>query len=296
MHALELATKSANRTPETRKFMGELMTSLETMKISAKSTDPKGAVASFAERVFAKADREDRAGKSTLTTARSFYAASNFYEVLKNFEELDSETTEKVKYAKWRATEITKAIKNNEPVPPPPSVAAREELDEITAEMNRLDAEVKEEQEKSDQASGLESSQHFGEGNEVQDNHDVVELPSMPTTSSHENPDVFQYPSAPPVSSFPSSVQSAPPPFHDAEMHSTPRTTSHPMETRYASKPKVVSPTVIHDVRDTSESNEVDEERMALAKKHAKWAISAIDFEDPASARDNLRKALEALG
>ncbi|KAL1878132.1 hypothetical protein VTK73DRAFT_8012 [Phialemonium thermophilum] len=40
----------------------------------------------------------------------------------------------------------------------------------------------------------------------------------------------------------------------------------------------------------------VDEEAMVLAQKHAKWAVSALNFEDVPTAVRELRKALEALG
>lgn len=39
-----------------------------------------------------------------------------------------------------------------------------------------------------------------------------------------------------------------------------------------------------------------DEGRMVQAQKHAKWAISALNFEDTTTAVRELRKALEQLG
>lgn len=40
----------------------------------------------------------------------------------------------------------------------------------------------------------------------------------------------------------------------------------------------------------------VDEEAMAKAQKHARWAISALNFEDVNTAIKELRGALETLG
>lgn len=40
----------------------------------------------------------------------------------------------------------------------------------------------------------------------------------------------------------------------------------------------------------------VDEAAMVNAQKHAKWAISALNFEDVNTAVRELRKALELLG
>jgi vacuolar protein sorting-associated protein VTA1 len=40
----------------------------------------------------------------------------------------------------------------------------------------------------------------------------------------------------------------------------------------------------------------VDEAAMAQAQKHAKWAISALNFEDVNTAVMELRRALQSLG
>jgi vacuolar protein sorting-associated protein VTA1 len=40
----------------------------------------------------------------------------------------------------------------------------------------------------------------------------------------------------------------------------------------------------------------VDEEAVIKAQKHARWAISALNFEDVPTAIKELRGALEALG
>jgi vacuolar protein sorting-associated protein VTA1 len=47
-------------------------------------------------------------------------AAANFLELLKVFGDIDSEVEEKIKYAKWRAADIVKAIRDGrQPAPPP---------------------------------------------------------------------------------------------------------------------------------------------------------------------------------
>ncbi len=40
----------------------------------------------------------------------------------------------------------------------------------------------------------------------------------------------------------------------------------------------------------------VDDAAKAQAQKHAKWAVSALNYEDVATAIKELRKALETLG
>lgn len=75
----------------------------------------------FASNVFAKADKQDRAGRADLNTAKTFYAASIFFEVLNQFGEFAPDIEQKLKYAVWKAADIRKALKegrNPEPGPP----------------------------------------------------------------------------------------------------------------------------------------------------------------------------------
>lgn len=101
-------------------------------------------IENFAFRVFVQADNEDRAGKASRLTAKNFLAAANFLDLLSIFgavaEEVSGtavrrhrtsnsfwvipappQTAEKKKYAKWKASEIAKAIKEGrKPAPGPP--------------------------------------------------------------------------------------------------------------------------------------------------------------------------------
>jgi vacuolar protein sorting-associated protein VTA1 len=79
----------------------------------------------FALKIFDKADQQDRAGKSDKSNARTFYAAASFLDILKQFqseeEQEGDEALEEQKksfYAKWKATEILKAIKEGKEVKP----------------------------------------------------------------------------------------------------------------------------------------------------------------------------------
>jgi vacuolar protein sorting-associated protein VTA1 len=66
----------------------------------------------FAFTVFSNADNEDRSGAATMATAKSFYAASIFLDILEQFNpSMEEEVLEKRKYAKWRSSEIIKALK-----------------------------------------------------------------------------------------------------------------------------------------------------------------------------------------
>ena len=64
--------------------------------------------------VFQRADDVDRAGDADKSTAQSFYAAATFMEILKQFsatKELDEDIKATQLYAKWKATDIVRAIK-----------------------------------------------------------------------------------------------------------------------------------------------------------------------------------------
>ncbi|KAJ3411517.1 hypothetical protein HDV05_002078, partial [Chytridiales sp. JEL 0842] len=65
----------------------------------------------FALKIFISADNEDRAGHASKKTARTFLAASVFLEVLKVFGDLDENIAEKIKYSRYKAVDIMKALK-----------------------------------------------------------------------------------------------------------------------------------------------------------------------------------------
>ncbi|KAF5352683.1 hypothetical protein D9756_005956 [Leucocoprinus leucothites] len=112
-----------------REILFALLGILENMKKEIGSIDAieiEAASAAFVEnfalRVFQSADNEDRRGAATRTTAKKFLAASNFLEVLKTFPKADvSESNEdKIRYAKWKAADISKALREGQkPIPGP---------------------------------------------------------------------------------------------------------------------------------------------------------------------------------
>lgn len=137
-------------------------------------------------------------------------------------------------------------------------------------------------------------------------------LPSAPTTFAQPQPtaprtplDSFQAPPTPgqpPIASIPSNLPQAPPQPPPSSMSSfaphvrtpssitqqprfapPPAAPSHPA---YTPAPQAV---VNMDV-------EVDEEAMLKAQKHARWAISALNFEDVPTAIKEFQLALQQLG
>ncbi|KAH0458163.1 hypothetical protein IEQ34_013478 [Dendrobium chrysotoxum] len=110
------------RTKTTSALLISLMNQLEKDKKSLKlGPEDNLYVEGFASNVFAKADKQDRAGRADLNTAKTFYAASIFFEVLTQFGELAPDIEQKLKYAVWKAADIRKALKEGrKPEPGPP--------------------------------------------------------------------------------------------------------------------------------------------------------------------------------
>ena len=87
----------------------------------------------FASRVFLAADNEDRSGQATKKTAKMFFVASHFMDVVQGFAtggggegedalDVPKEVAERARYARWKAADIVKAInEGRQPVPGPPT-------------------------------------------------------------------------------------------------------------------------------------------------------------------------------
>ncbi|KAL6538453.1 Lipoyl synthase, mitochondrial [Orobanche gracilis] len=110
------------RTKTTNALLVSLMSQLEKDKKSLNlGPDDHLHVEGFALSVFTKADKQDRAGRADMNTAKTFYAASIFFEILSQFGEVQPDLEQKQKYAVWKAADIRKALKEGKkPLPGPP--------------------------------------------------------------------------------------------------------------------------------------------------------------------------------
>jgi len=137
-------------------------------------------------------------------------------------------------------------------------------------------------------------------------------LPSAPTTFAQPQPtaprtplDSFQAPPTPgqpPIVSIPSNLAQAPPQPPPSSMSpfapQVPTRSSVTQQPRFAPPPAAPSqpaytpapPAVVNA------NIEVDEEAMMKAQKHARWAISALNFEDVPTAIKEFQLALQQLG
>ncbi|CAE6121081.1 unnamed protein product [Arabidopsis arenosa] len=123
-YALTEIKSMASRTgldPQEIKEMCRNLESKQDKKSLNLSPDDNMHVEGFALSVFAKADKQDRAGRADLGTAKTFYAAAIFFETLSQFGPVPPDIEQKQKYAAWKAADIRKAIKEGrKPTPGDP--------------------------------------------------------------------------------------------------------------------------------------------------------------------------------
>jgi vacuolar protein sorting-associated protein VTA1 len=119
-YAVQLGIPVAGSSPAAKACLGQILGDLEKEKEKmANFTRDEAAFLcrKFANNVFTKADSEDRADLAGKGTAKMFYVAQLFLQMLEQFapegddSEQAVEDTEKIKYCKWKAAEILKALK-----------------------------------------------------------------------------------------------------------------------------------------------------------------------------------------
>ncbi|RHY02688.1 hypothetical protein DYB25_003706 [Aphanomyces astaci] len=130
-YAMELGIKLRNHdaSDEASNYLLSLMEALELeMRSLPAHTHEEGRIIceNFAYDIFMRADEEDRNGGSNKNTARTFYAAGSFFDILKQFGPPSEDVLEKTKYSKFKAADILKAIKEGRtPTPGAPSEQVR---------------------------------------------------------------------------------------------------------------------------------------------------------------------------
>ncbi|KAJ6333294.1 hypothetical protein OIU77_009208 [Salix suchowensis] len=98
LYAMEkgLRIPQNERTKTTNSLLISLMKQLEKDKKSLKlGPEDNLYLEGFALNVFGKADKQDRAGRADLSTAKTFYAASIFFEIITQFGELQPDLEQK---------------------------------------------------------------------------------------------------------------------------------------------------------------------------------------------------------
>ncbi|KAI8457422.1 Vta1 like-domain-containing protein [Phakopsora pachyrhizi] len=120
-HAAQTCMSIGKTSTESREFLMKLLDLLEHVKGKISDNDAisnnlaaTAYVENFGLKIFDSADDEDQRGLSNKSTAQRFLAAACFLEVLQSLtNQPDPEILQKIKYSKWKATKISKAIRDN---------------------------------------------------------------------------------------------------------------------------------------------------------------------------------------
>ncbi|KAF4505763.1 hypothetical protein G6O67_007678 [Ophiocordyceps sinensis] len=277
-------------------------------------------VEQFAQDTFGRAERTLRANKVTRQTADTFDAAATFFDLTREWGPPDPETLQKIKFAKWNAARILKAIREgkdpNESNPQPPAQQPEPALSFDDPSVQQL----------------LSPGPLQPTVEDAPDAADPAPLSSPPPTQEGY---FFSEPSAAPgpAAFVPSPVPDAPeapPPFspvanpalfggaHSAAQPSHQLPTNVPRQFAPSSPGVPASsisaspawspvqsfpPPVVQastrgaaSTAPTLAASAMNHRDLDQAQKHAKWAISALNFEDVATAVTELRNALAVLG
>ena len=263
MHAVREGLKLEQRSSQVKETLERAMDALERAKgsLTLNEEDDELEFENFALKIFAKADEADRRGSRTVNTAKLYYAASVFLDVLRQFEdegELGEDLASKRRYAAWRAAEIVKADKEGREPSAPPSMDDEED------------------------AGGMTKTTVGNENEHV-------------ATTSDEMPSPPSYYPVPPSVSMVSGIapkSGAPPPGVvngsqvKAASSTVPQTNARASSVAGAPSraPAGVAPV------------DVDIGSIADAHRHAKIAVSALGFDDVHTAIESLERALAILG
>lgn len=282
----------------------------------------------FANKVFAVAENEYQRGAATRNTAKSFLHASVFFEALKHFAPLTEETLGRIRYSKWKATEIVNAIDQGR-VPGPEGIAERQLEEEMngsapsaaspspSASYAAKPVGVQPLQPlPSAAAQGYRATPPTSALTNSSDDMDVPDVPIFapsqvasqraPSQSSSSNslPSAYQAPQARASPTLPQQSPSSTPqsnamavdsPHQQANGSRAPAEPAHPPRAS-AGFTQFISSRVSVAARPVSNaSSNADVDIILDATKYCKNAISALQFDDPETAVKHLRAALRAL-
>ncbi|KAI3652509.1 hypothetical protein MP228_001934 [Amoeboaphelidium protococcarum] len=228
-------------------------------------------ISDFALKIFYQADAVDR--KSALNSpdkpppksiAPTFLAANIFMQVLSVFGQTDPSVDEKIKYSKWRAAEISKAVKENRPASKPTSLD--DEVLDLAQDLDQAAA--------SDQGASSQNVDSFDSSSMHKQQSSQSSLPQSPTAFNQQQQSYsgrsFQQQPISPAS----------------QKLNTPGSASRPTSQTSFNAPPTYN-NVIPVVLDPSVSDQ--------AVKHCRYVISALQYDDLPTAIRNLEEALSLL-
>ncbi|KAJ5573422.1 Vacuolar protein sorting-associate Vta1 N-terminal [Penicillium hispanicum] len=319
-------------------------------------------VEQFGLEVFNRAEAAMTANKVTKQTADTFQAAATFLELCQIWGQSDPEIAGRIKFAKYHAVRIVKAIKAGEdPNATNPAPKEEEESGMAGPEVQAFDESVAEQASKPRQASveeipdeadrlgrqmasqsSIDESLHPsrasslprppapseleipsvprnapgppGQAMEIDNpqpggldlpstpgtiggSHSVPQLPDTPgslKTHTPHAPNAFQ--SFPPPPASPSVAAPDPALFYDpsnASAHIPPPAATSSLSGSASFTPVPAAPP---PAAPSQPSHSVDDQSISMAQKHARWAVSALTFDDVDTAVKELRNSLRYLG
>jgi vacuolar protein sorting-associated protein VTA1 len=321
---IDLATSAAGKT-----CLGDLLSSLEEEKVAMNSftrDEAKFLCQKFANKIFDKADLEDRTGGSTKNTARTFYAAASFLEILNQFYKNDegseelAEIKKRAVYGKWKATEILKAIKEGrEPTPGgygEDLATAEDEAEFAATEASTVDSGPKvetvededEDEKKAEDDGGTEP-----EGpvvrmpSEEQNDNGEDDTAEVSKKEEEENDEGTEVELGPP----PPSYDFAPPPVAPPKVARPPVTfpPPAPAPAPAMSPPPTTKPNPPPPVEKTEKKSgggifgfgkkkksKLSKAELADAMELTRFALAALEEKDSDLAAERLKQALNTLG
>ncbi|KAJ5224256.1 Vacuolar protein sorting-associate Vta1 N-terminal [Penicillium citrinum] len=327
-------------------------------------------VEQFGLEVFNRAEAAMTANKVTKQTADTFQAAAIFLELCQIWGELEPEIAGRIKFAKYHAVRIVKAIKAGED-PNASNPAPQPEKDEVEAtvgdpEVQAFDEGVAEQASKPRQASveeipdeadrlgrqmanksSLDESLHPSRTSSMPraPEQSVPDIPSVPSNAPGSpaqkididgaQPGGLELPSTPGAiggsasipnlpdtpgsadaatshvsrnsnafSSFPPPADSPSVPAPDPASFYDPTTASayipHPATSPSVAPARAPAPPAPAPApapaAPSQPTHTVDDNSISLAQKHARWAVSALTFDDVDTAVKELKNSLRYLG
>ncbi|KAH3672344.1 hypothetical protein WICMUC_004316 [Wickerhamomyces mucosus] len=254
-------------------------------------------ILSFANGIFKKSLNQIVNQNSTKSTAISLLTSIQFFKILDlwndeiNEIEESEQLSKKYKYAKYHASRILKTLKNgenpNDYVPP----VNDKELQDLLNEVN-VGKQQKEEEEEEDREKSLPEF-----------NDEPIEEPPIPVISKPEV-DELGLPSAPKSIEDIDTTTTTTTNGDDNKVEKHIEDNDEEEELKLPEPPKTIKesspsppPEQIEPSRHDYDINKIIEsgEVYSKATKHAKFAISAMNYEDNSTAINELTKAIELL-
>lgn len=320
--------------PAGKGCLGELLGNLEAEKVIMDSftrDESKFLCTKFADKIFDKADLEDRTAGASKNTARTFYAAASFLEILQQFhgDDDNSEEVEEQKkksvYSKWKATEILKAIKegrtptpggygennndavadDNEQEEEVPKVVASDESVELTTETPFVVETVSDDNDKEEEEEtpmNVPTNDDDNEGDDDDENsgdEEGTEVGLGPPPAYYPvgiEPVDPILPPAPPMAppKPPMTFNPLPPAPMDMDMDIPP-----PVPTNRLTPPKPKKTSFLSGLvgsNNKKKNKKVGKVEIADATELTRFALAALEDKDADLAADRLQQALQILG